>query len=599
MALIDKASLLMVPSTYEAGKLYNVLPSGNRAPDNKGGAGYDQTRADFDFDRGSNAAASRINSSGLIEKYRENLLLQSNNFGTTWAVSGTTLTSGQIGYDGSSDAWLLTKTASAFRYLYQNISLSGVQSFSVYAKAGSLNIATLYINATSNYYIKFSLVDGSVIEQSNTGAIINTNAEDVGNGWYRLSATISDSITRVRIYPDFTETTAGTILIQDAQLESGLCSTDYLNSTSVTAKAGVLIDLPRINYDANGENGALLLEPSRQQLLQYSEYFGTWTNDTNTSLTANAIKSPSGFADAYKMRAGTATARQARTLSVAATGNLVFSIYAKKGEYSVLQFTDAVDGNLYANFDLENGVLGNYNSCIPSVENAGDGWYRCVIYWNATQPNINKVRVSIAESKTQARLVNFAGNGTDGLYLFGAMLEQNASYQSSYIPNHGTSGGVTRAADSCSVTGVSDVIGQTEGTLFAQVGEFPKENNGRIFGISDGSTNKYIIIIKNSTNTDFAVYVTNNGGQVTYQGTGSLNDNSKIAVGYANNDYVIYVNGTQVHTDTSASVPTCSNIYVGQRENGSVTYIAGGSVKQATLFNERLTNAELATLTTL
>jgi hypothetical protein len=78
-----------------------------------------------------------------------------------------------------------------------------------------------------------------------------------------------------------------------------------------------------------------------------------------------------------------------------------------------------------------------------------------------------------------------------------------------------------------------------------------------------------------------------------------LNDNSKIAVGYANNDYVIYVNGTQVHTDTSASVPTCSNIYVGQRENGSVTYIAGGSVKQATLFNERLTNAELATLTTL
>ena len=68
MALIDKASLLMVPSTYEAGKLYNVLPSGNRAPDNKGGAGYDQTRADFDFDRGSNAAATRIGSDGLLKK---------------------------------------------------------------------------------------------------------------------------------------------------------------------------------------------------------------------------------------------------------------------------------------------------------------------------------------------------------------------------------------------------------------------------------------------------------------------------------------------------------------------------------------------------
>ena len=93
MALIDKASLLMVPSTYEAGKLYNVLPSGNRAPDNKGGAGYDQTRADFDFDRGSNAAATRINSSGLIEKYRENLLVQSNNFGTTWGIQNASVTS--------------------------------------------------------------------------------------------------------------------------------------------------------------------------------------------------------------------------------------------------------------------------------------------------------------------------------------------------------------------------------------------------------------------------------------------------------------------------------------------------------------------------
>ena len=41
-------------------------------------------------------------------------------------------------------------------------------------------------------------------------------------------------------------------------------STDYLDSGATTAKAGVLIDLPRINYDANGENGSLLLEPSRE-----------------------------------------------------------------------------------------------------------------------------------------------------------------------------------------------------------------------------------------------------------------------------------------------------------------------------------------------
>ena len=69
MALIDKASLLMVPSTYEAGKLYNVLPSGNRAPDSTDqNSGYDQTRADFDFDRGTDHAATRIGSDGGNEE---------------------------------------------------------------------------------------------------------------------------------------------------------------------------------------------------------------------------------------------------------------------------------------------------------------------------------------------------------------------------------------------------------------------------------------------------------------------------------------------------------------------------------------------------
>ena len=54
----------MVPSTYEDGTLYNVLPSGNKAPDETGSHnGYDQTRADFSFDRGSNLAATRRNSS--------------------------------------------------------------------------------------------------------------------------------------------------------------------------------------------------------------------------------------------------------------------------------------------------------------------------------------------------------------------------------------------------------------------------------------------------------------------------------------------------------------------------------------------------------
>ena len=60
---------------------YTTYYRGNKAPDETGSHnGYDQTRADFTFDRGSNLAATRVNADGLIEKGRENLLLQSNNF---------------------------------------------------------------------------------------------------------------------------------------------------------------------------------------------------------------------------------------------------------------------------------------------------------------------------------------------------------------------------------------------------------------------------------------------------------------------------------------------------------------------------------------
>ena len=67
--LFDDSSLAMIPSAYKDGKLYSIRPTD--------GSG------DFTFSRGSNLAATRVASSGYIEKGRENLLLQSNTFSTT------------------------------------------------------------------------------------------------------------------------------------------------------------------------------------------------------------------------------------------------------------------------------------------------------------------------------------------------------------------------------------------------------------------------------------------------------------------------------------------------------------------------------------
>ena len=144
---------------------------------------------EFTFTRGSNLSATRVNADGYIEKGYENLLVQSNQFDTTWVNGGTTVTSGQSGYDGTNNAWLLSKGAANYTRITQTIAKSGVHSVSVYAKANTLSQASFYVYATGdNPYAIFNLVDGSVVA---SGSIIDKSATDVGNGWWRLSITFN------------------------------------------------------------------------------------------------------------------------------------------------------------------------------------------------------------------------------------------------------------------------------------------------------------------------------------------------------------------------------------------------------------------------
>jgi hypothetical protein len=80
--------------------------------------------------------------------------------------------------------------------------------------------------------------------------------------------------------------------------------------------------------------------------------------------------------------------------------------------------------------------------------------------------------------------LQLTGDGTSGIYIYGAQLEEG-SYSTSYIPTYGTS--QTRSKDSCIKTGISSLIGQTEGTLFAEF-EIPvNTQNGDIIAIRNGT----------------------------------------------------------------------------------------------------------------
>jgi hypothetical protein len=588
MALISKASLLMVPSTYEPGTLYNVLPSGNRAPDNKGGAGYDQTRADFDFDRGSNTAATRVNSDGLIEKYRENLLLQSNKFDTSWATINASLTSGQSGYDGSNDAWLLTSTPSNFSRIEQVNSTTGVSTLSVYAKAGTADWIMLRLTGSGfNDQQYFDIANGSV--GINRGCIA-TDIEDVGNGWYRCTATTDGpTMGYVIMYPALGDgnlsTTNENIYIQNAQLESGLVATDYLESTSVTGKAGVLVDLPRINYDANGENGALLLEPSRANVVPFSEYLSGWNTIGSATFTTNHGESPEGVNNAMRFQA-TSSAR----------GGKYYAISVSSGtSYTISVYVKSLTGTQKIRIGADNGCSTPQGAETFEVT---ENWKRIDTTISSTQTSWN-VFFDNVESGTAC-----TGTYLDTDILVYGLQAEAGSYPSSYIPNHLGTGGVTRAADSCSVTGVSDVIGQSEGTIFWEGIAQPNANPILVQLIPSAAGNYtntiYLEYVHSTTNFKAKAYDTGTIQASISTGNVVAGQVYKLAFAYKANDFALYMNGTQIGTDTSGSIQSgLDKIGVGSLNGTTAAAFYGSEAKQVALFKERLTNAELATLTTL
>jgi hypothetical protein len=162
---------------------------------------------------------------------------------------------------------------------------------------------------------------------------------------------------------------------------------------------------------------------------------------------------------------------------------------------------------------------------------------------------------------------------------------------STFIPT--TTAAVTRLVDAASKTGVSSLIGQTEGTIFIDV-NLDTRQSFTYFAIAPNLSSGTAYIGFAFFNNQINFEVLNTGPQAVIVFTNNSTGRFKLAAAYKQNDFVFYVNGVLVGTDTSGTVPACSQI-------GLFNYsqVQALQYNQAALFPTRLTNAQLAEMTTL
>jgi hypothetical protein len=339
-------------------------------------------------------------------------------------------------------------------------------------------------------------------------------------------------------------------------------------------------------------------------LFTFSESFddSSWTKAGST-ITANNSTSPDGYSSADRIveTATTATHLVLRSVALTAASH-TFSCFIKAVSGSTrnvgLLFNTTGKGVIV---NPSTGAVVLYSGTTAAdvkIETYSNGWYRVAV--TATTAAITEsLRIYLANGTTWTS--PYAGDGTSGALIWGAQLEAGA-YATSYIPTLGAS--VTRVADAASKTGISSLLNSTQGSFYIEVERIGPSGATfeNLLFVSDTSVNNFVNIIFDPSTSRYRGQVRESGvtsGLVI--ATAAYTGTIKIAIAYAANDLVLYINGVQQGVDTSVTIPsaTFNSLGLGGVYDGTTFDTFSGNYKQALLFKTRLTNAQLAELTTL
>jgi hypothetical protein len=373
---------------------------------------------------------------------------------------------------------------------------------------------------------------------------------------------------------DFTRASAATRINAQGLIETVAVGNNRLN-------------YPLIDGVVNG-CPSLLLEPSRTNLVTYSEDFsnGSWTKSQSSAILSN-ITSPKGTQNVYKFTENTASSKHQLFTTISSYTELTISFFAKKEERSFIAVEKSGWGNTI--FDLN---IGSVVSGTGDVIDFGNGWFRCSAFYTASPAQTQFYLILMQDSSTNS----YQGDGNSGLYLWGIQAEAG-SYATSYIPTSGST--ATRSAETCNNAGDVNTFNDSEGVLFAEISALANDGTNRIFGISNNSNFNESILLRYSNNSNEIIAQVRKGGVYEFSMNHTLTDStlfSKVAFKYKQNDFSLFVNGFEVGTSPTGDIITGLDTL-------SLSYIGGnqfyGNIKQIQYFPTALTDSELQALTTI
>lgn len=437
----------------------------------------------IDFSRASQATFT--DSDGLVKYAPHNLFSYSEEFdNAVWISDFSDVIANQAtAPNGTTTADKLAEdnTASSVHRLKEDIAVVNGQFYtlSIYVKADGRDEFRLQFTSTNSAFpdsaALFDLTAETVSFDTDTASITN-----VGNGWYRLQATESATATATaRFFLALRKDGASSydgegsatpvasdpgVLLWGAQVSQHKfvpVGNPYIKTTSA-AVYGARLDHEAGYFDGDINNlgtgatqNGLLIEEQRVNSVTHSEEFdnAAWAKSGGggVTITANNILAPDGTTTADKMIADAVSGEHYADDAIGfSAGTYTHSVFAKAGEYSRIRLrpvhVGASEGNTsIADYFLTGdgtATLGAGAGTSASIESYGNGWYRCIITFTVTGTLTNaQIRVQMLDNTPTSV---FTGNGSDGVYVWGAQHEAGA-FSTSYIPTSGST--VTRSAD--------------------------------------------------------------------------------------------------------------------------------------------------------